>query len=46
MELPFGPSRNHSPFRDAVDNLFQHTLNAHNVHNDGTVKFLSSRAFD
>ena len=26
MELPFGPSRNHSPFRDAVDNLFQHTL--------------------
>ena len=31
---------------DAVDNQFQHTLDAHNVHNDGTVKFLSSRAFD
>ena len=26
MKLSIGPSRNHSPFRDAVDNLFQHTL--------------------
>ena len=26
MKLPIGPSRNHSPFRDAVDNRFQHTL--------------------